>query len=255
MMRIGLLIWAVAGLSLWASTSQASERSAAPAADCLDARLVERFHVPSAWQLAVATSNGQRYRVELAEACPAAIVEGAGLSLLAREGWVCGEGSFLRVQGVEGLCPIAALAPADEREFARLARDAGALQQLDTVEVKRRRPTGFKGSEDFCFASRRVRSWSEVEQGLVIEVTGRGAGGNTRYRVELDSTCNELGRFQDIDFRSGANNGLICGNVGDAVIILPSDRADLARQAPSRMSLQCTIREVYPLTAAAVDAP
>jgi hypothetical protein len=153
------------------------------------------------------------------------------------------------------MCPIAALAPADGREFARLARDAGALQQLDTVEVKRRRPAGFKGSEDFCFASRRVRSWSEVGQGLVIEVTGRGAGGNTRYRVELDSTCNELGRFQDIDFRSGANNGLICGNVGDAVVILPSDRAGLARQAPSYMGLQCTIREVYPLAVARAGAP
>jgi hypothetical protein len=254
-MRGDLVLLAASALGLCSAMSQASERSAAPSADCLDARLVEGFHVPSAWQLAVATSDGQRYRIELAEACPAAVADGAELSLLAPEGWVCGEGSFLRVQGVEGMCPVAALAATDEREFARLARDAGALQQLETVEVKRRRPGGFKGSEDFCFASRRVRSWSEVGQGLVIEIAGRGVGRHTRYRVELDSTCNELGRFQDIDFRSGANNGLICGNVGDAVIILPSDRADLARQAPSRMSLQCTIREVYPLTAAAMGVP
>lgn len=173
-MRTCLVVLAAGVMALLGQTSDASPRSAAPAADCLDARLVERFHVPSAWQLAVATSNGQRYRIELAEACPAATAEAAELTLLARDGWVCGEGAFLRVQGAEGLCPVAALAVADQREFARLARAAGALQQLDTVEVKRRRPSGFRGSDDFCFASRRVRSWSEVEQGLVIEVSGGG---------------------------------------------------------------------------------
>ena len=51
-----------------------------------------------------------------------------------------------------------------------------------------------------------------------------------------------------IDFASGANNGLICGNTGDTVVILPADRADLGGMAASRLGSRCPIREVYPLS-------
>ncbi len=227
--------------------SAVEARSPAPAPDCLDARRVETFHAPSAWQLAVALSNGQRFRVELAEACEAVLQAEAQPSLLAREGWACGEGAFVQVQPSGQTCAIAALAPVDGREFARLAREASS-RTLATVEVKGGARPGFGGSADFCFASRHLRGWNEADGGLVVETSARRGGGRTRYRVELDGSCPDLGRFQNIDFASGANNGLICGNTGDTVVILPADRADLGGMAASRLGSRCPIREVYPLS-------
>jgi hypothetical protein len=222
----------------------ASER-VPPQADCLDARKVEEFHVPSAWQISVALGDGQRFRLELASACEAATAPKAVLGLLAREGWVCGIGNeFLQVQGSEGLCPIAAVAPIEAREFARLAREAGQ-RSLAQIEV-RGRAAGFGGSADFCFPASRVRSWAESSGGLQIEVGQRGRRGSRSYRVELDSTCPDLGRFENIDFQSGASNGLICGNTGDAVVVLD----DGATLGATRMGSRCAIREVYPLDAA-----
>ena len=224
----------------------AAARSPAPSPDCLDARLVEAFHAPSAWQLAVALSNGQRFRVELAEACEAVLQAEAQPSLLAREGWACGEGAFVQVQPGGATCAIAALAPVEPREFARLAREASA-RRLATVEVRGKAHSGFGGSADFCFASRHLRAWNEADGGLVVETSARRGAGRARYRVELDSSCPDLGRFENIDFASGANNGLICGNTGDTVVILPDDRADLGGMAASRLGSRCPIREVYPL--------
>lgn len=229
---------------------QSEARSPAPSPDCLDARLVEAFHAPSAWQLAVALSNGQRFRVELANACDALVQPEAQPSLLAREGWACGEGAFVQVQPGGETCAVAVLAPVDTREFARLAREA-SVRTLATVEVKGRGRAGFGGSPDFCFASRHLRAWSESDGGLLVETSARRGGGRSRYRVELDGSCPDLGRFENIDFQSGANNGLICGNTGDTVVILPDERADLASMGASRLGTQCAIREVYPLGAGA----
>lgn len=240
----------VLGLAL-ACIAVAEARAPAPSPDCLDARLVEAFHAPSAWQLAVALSNGQRFRVELAFACETVTRPGVELTLLAREGWVCGEGAFVQVQPDDRpddqACAIAALAPVDGREFARLAREASD-RRLAVVEVKGRRRSGFGGSADFCFASRHLRAWSEVGGGLVVETSVRRGGGRSQYRVELDGSCPDLGRFENIDFVSGANNGLICGNTGDTVVVLPDDRADLAAMGASRLGSRCAIREVYPLS-------
>ncbi|SDD36543.1 hypothetical protein [Aquimonas voraii] len=236
----------VLALMALALAGAAAARSPAPSPDCLDARLVEDFHAPSAWQLAVALSNGQRFRVELAEACESLLQAEAQPSLLAREGWACGEGALVQVQPGGETCGIAALAPVESREFARLAREASA-RRLATVEVRGRGRSGFGGSADFCFASRHLRAWNEVDGGLVVEASARRGGGRASYRVELDGSCSDLGRFENIDFASGANNGLICGNTGDTVIILPDDRADLAGMAASRLGSHCPIREVYPL--------
>lgn len=232
------------------SFSAAAETRTAPQPGCLDARIVETVHVASDSLLAVATQDGQRFRVDLHTACDAALASGAELGLLAREGWVCGAGNeFVQVQGAQGLCPIAGLASVDAREFARIAREAGA-RTLAQVEVKGRKP-GFGGSADFCFASSQVRSWAESNQGLQVEVGQRGRRGSRSYRVELDDTCPDLGRFQNVEFESGAKNGLICGNTGDAVLVL-DDRAaqGVASTSASRMGSRCTIREVFPLAQA-----
>lgn len=237
------------GLGMLACVSAATAaRAPAPLPDCLDARQVESFHAPSAWQLAVALSNGQRFRVELADACESMTRADAEPSLLAREGWACGEGAFVQAHPGGERCAIAALAPIDDREFARLAREASS-RTLATIDVKGKGRLGFGGTADFCFASRHLRAWSEVDGGLIVETSARRGAGRSRYRVELDGSCLDLGRFQNIDFQSGANNGLICGNTGDAVIILPHDRVDIAAMGASRLGSRCVIREVYPLSA------
>lgn len=236
----------VLALGVFASVS-AQARSPAPSPDCLDARLIEAFHSPSASQLAVALSNGQRFRVELADACEAVTRPEAEPSLLAREGWACGEGAFVKVEPGGETCAVATLAEIDSREFARLARTASS-RTLATVEVKGKGRAGFGGSADFCFASRHLRAWSESDGGLVVETSARRGGGRSQYRVEIDGSCPDLGRFKNVDFQSGANNGLICGNTGDTVIILPDERQDLAVMAASRLGSRCAIREVYPLS-------
>ncbi|MBE5314288.1 MAG: hypothetical protein H4O13_02680 [Xanthomonadales bacterium] len=241
-MRCGFTLFAAA----LALSTAVEARSPAPSPDCLDARLIEAFHAPSAWQLAVALSNGQRFRVELADACEAVLQADAQPNLLAREGWACGEGAFVQIQPGGATCAIAALAPVEPREFARLAREASA-RTLSTVEVKGKARGGFGGSGDFCFAARHLRAWSESEGGLIVETSARRGGGPSVYRVELDGSCPDLGRFENIDFASGANNGLICGNTGDTVVILPDDRADIAAMGASRLASRCAIREVYPL--------
>lgn len=232
-------------------TAWATEARTAPQPGCLDARIVEAVHVAGESLLAVATQDGQRFRVQLQGACEAAMTPAAELGLLAREGWVCGAGNeFVQVQGAQGLCPIASLAAVDAREFARIAREASA-RTLAQVEVRGRKP-GFGGSADFCFARNQVRSWAESNEGLQVEVGQRGRRGSRSYRVELDDTCPDLGRFQNVEFESGAKNGLICGNTGDAVLVL-DDRSSqgVASIGASRMGSRCTIREVYPLEHAA----
>lgn len=242
--RISSLAFAV--LLLGSTAAAAETRAPQPQPGCLDARIVETVHVLSETRLAVASSDGRRFAIELVSACADALAPGAQLGLLARDGWVCGGGNeFVKVQGAEGLCPIGSIGPVDSREFARLAREAGSLT-LAQFEVRGRK-AGFGGSADFCFQAGQVRSWSEANGGLQVVVGQRGRRGSRSYRVELDDTCPDLGRFENVDFQSGVGNGLICGNTGDVVIV----QDDGATVGTSRLGSRCVVSEVYPMDASA----
>lgn len=220
-------------------------RAPAPSPDCLDARRVDRVYPVSAWQLAVAQADGRRFRVELGAECPAVLAADAKLSLLSHEGWACGGAREFVVDASSGAaCPIAALAPADAREFAALLRDAGQGDggQLAVVEVRAKAPRAFRGSHDHCFAARHVRAWSESGEALEVEVSGARSGGNTRYRVELGEVCPDLGRAVSVGFRSGTDNGVICGNAGDRVELL-----DVGLIPVTPLGSRCAIREVFPV--------
>lgn len=220
-------------------------RAPAPSSDCLDARQVDRMYPVSPWQLAVAQADGRRFRVELQSACPVVLEDAAKLSLLSQEGWACGGPRELVVDASTGAtCAIAALAPADEREFAALLREAGQGDdvRLAPLEVNERAPRGFRGSHDHCFAARHVRGWSESGEALEVEVAARRSGGNTRYRVELGETCPDLGRAVTVGFRSGTDNGVICGNAGDRVELL-----DVGLIPVTPLGSNCAIREVFPI--------
>lgn len=224
----------------------AGERPPRPHPDCMDARAVERVYPTSDWQLAAATLDGGRYRIELQEACPGLSAAGAELSLLSPSGWVCGSGpEYLRVEGSQRLCPIAAMAPAESGEFAALLSEAARVSghPLDPVDVRARAVRGFRGSHDQCFAARQVRGWSESGDAIEVEVSARRSGGNARYRVTLGDMCPDLGRATSVGFRSGSGNGVICGNAGDVVELI-----DVGRIATSRLGSRCSIREVQPIS-------
>lgn len=245
-------------LALAACTAHAdAPRPAAPSPDCLDARQVDRVFPVSAWQLAIVQADGRRFRVELDAACPAVLNDDARLSLLSNEGWACGGAREFVVDASSGAsCTIAALAPADEREFAALLREAGQADdvRLAPLEVKETAPRGFRGTHDHCFGVRNVRAWAELDDALEVVVAARRSGGNTKYRVELSETCPDLGRAIAAVFHSGANNGVVCGNVGDRVQILTSRDVDdrgagegAAGIPLSRLGSNCAIREVFPI--------
>jgi hypothetical protein len=223
----------------------AAPRLAAPSPDCLDARQVDRVFPVSAWQLAIVQADGRRFRVELASACPAVLADEVRLSLMSKEGWACGRSREYVVDAHSGaVCSIAALAPVDAREFAGLLRDArhDDSGRLAAVEVKAQRPRAFRGTYDHCFAVRDVRPWSESDEALEVVVSGRRSGGNTRYRVELGEVCPDLGRAVSVGFRSGAENGVICGNAGDRVELL-----DVGIISVTPLGSRCSIREVFPI--------
>jgi hypothetical protein len=257
-----LLATIVSATAASSSLALASERSAAPQADCMDARIAERVYVVSPWQLVVALQDDQRFRIELGEACPAVTQPDVKIQLLAPDGWACGAGDeVVQVSGADtagsAVCSVAALAPVDRREFARLAREAsrngsaGDAVTLAPVEVVARRPRGFRGTTDFCFASRHVRGWHEDGDGLVVDVSPLRSGGNTRYRIELASSCIELGAAEDIVLRSGVGNGLICGHTGDQVVAqarpVTGALVSMLDSVPATQASGCQIREVYPL--------
>lgn len=255
-LRLSLLLCC----ALTAGTARAdTARSAPPSPDCLDARQIDRVYPVSAWQLAVAQDDGRRFRVELDQACPVVRSADAELNLLSQDGWACGGEREYVVDARSGeACRIAALAPADEREFAALLRDAGRDRagRLAAVEVKASLPRAFRGTHDHCFGAQHVRAWAELDDALEVVVSPRRSGGNTKYRVELSETCPDLGRALALVFHSGANNGVVCGNVGDRVQLLThrdGDRAgeDIAGIRLTRIGSNCSIREVFPIAQAA----
>lgn len=239
------------GLALMASAAQAEDpRAAAPSSDCLDARQINRVYPVSEWQLAVVQDDGRRFRVELDRACPEVIAANARLSLLSAHGWACGAANEFVVDADSGaVCGVAALAPADEREFAALLRDAGrsGSNQLAQVRVQARAPRAFRGTHDHCFAARHVRAWSESGESLEVEVSSRRSGGNARYRIELGEVCPDLGRAVTVGFRSGTDNGVICGNTGDRVELI-----DVGLIGTSPLGSRCSIREVFPIAQASL---
>lgn len=244
--------WIVALLLMTSGAAHAQARPAAPSAQCMDAREVREMHQSSPRTLAVMDRTGGRHRVYLAQACP---VGGAIATLLAPHGWLCGGrmGETLQVEGKA--CAIAQVRGIDAREYAALARTAArtpeGVVELARVEVTGRKPRGFGGSSAFCFAPEHMRAWSEDKEGLLVEMRPARANGNRFYRVELGSSCPELGTAQQIAIRSGAGNGLVCGNAGDRVtnvrdaLVAQEFQGRLRGRAETEFG--CPIAAVYPV--------
>ncbi|MFC4727597.1 hypothetical protein ACFO3Q_05380 [Coralloluteibacterium thermophilus] len=190
----------------------------------MDARRMVSAHQLDSALFAVALDDGQRFRIDLVEDCPLEAGAGLdGLQILAPDAWLC-PGSVGLVQRGEVRCPVRALAELDARDYAALGRLSAQrdVALLDPVEVRGARRHGFRGSPDFCFAPRFMRGWSEDRKGLLVEVSPMRSGGNRFYRVELAGSCPALASARRIELHSGPMNGLVCGNAGDHVRILPT---------------------------------
>jgi len=233
------------------TAAAASTRAPAPAAHCLDARAMGEVRQASERTLAVLQNDGRRFRVDLKEDCPAAGAD-AQASVLAREGWVCGTGNEY-VRSGQRLCPVAAVAEIDAKDYAALAlashRRHGDVATLDTVEVRAEKRRGFGGSVSYCLNPRYMRGWNEDGKGLVVEVSPQRSGGHRYYRVELAHSCPELFDATTIELRSGMGISAVCGNPGDVVAVVPEMRAGegIARSGGALSRISCPIASVYPI--------
>lgn len=210
---------AVIAAALSATPATSAVVRTPPAPNCLDARDVREVFQPDARTLALVQSDGRRYRVDLADACPD--IDGATRTrMLAANGWMCGAGNEYVAVG-ETLCPVAAVEPITSAEYAGHARASQTSPDgsttLANVVVKGEKRRGFAASHSYCFSPRHVRGWSEDPKGLVVEVNPRRSSGNRYYRVELVRSCPHLSGPVEIAFRSGMGIGVICGNPGDDI--------------------------------------
>lgn len=249
----------VAGLAI---AADGVAREPAPSADCLDARQMQEAHLATPRMLAVALADGARFRLDLTTDCPAAISGEGSFELLSPQGWACSANGS-RIAAADGSnCAVEAVTPIDAKRYAELALTARALRVsgvlpappvLSTVEVHGKRERGFRGSTNFCVASRHVRSWSEDDEGMIVEVSPRRAAGNRFYRIELHGSCGMLSRSPAIQLRSGVGTGVICGFPGDKVELAGSSMfaddptSEWANRQWPELEKSCNVLAVYPL--------
>ena len=235
-----------------------AERSPAPAPNCLDARVVTQMRQLSPTTLIVA-SGELRFQIEVESACPNMAAGSA--SLLAAEGWVCGQGREF-VQTAEQLCSIRSVAPIETRDYSQLARAAdqangGATMAAVEVREKRSARRGFWGSYDYCFRPSEMRSWAADDDGILVQTSKFRSGGYGAYRVELGGSCPQIAFQPNLKMRSGVGLDLICGNAGDEALLFDDATSrpgvgdgDLnGEQYRFRAALQrpCPIVAVYPV--------
>lgn len=226
---------------------------AAPAEHCVDARAVASMRPLSDRDLLLLESNGSATRLEFDPACVGDRGFEGELQLLAPQGFVCPGAIALLRRSAAADCAVQAVQPLDTRALAAALRTAPGTPALAPIDVRGGKPQrAFSGTHAHCFAERHARSYTEDGEGLIVRVRSSRSGGNSEYRVVLEGACPDLLRWYSIGFKSGANNGVICGNPGDAVIeklefLPPMPVFELGGHAPPGIGEQCAIREVYPL--------
>lgn len=225
-----------------------------PAAHCIDGRAIAEAHQVDAHTLQLRDAAGNRRTVMLAGPCPAVLDDGAP-AFVGWGGWLCGaDGDTVRSATLE--CPVAAVTPVDARDYAALLRDSReTMRTLDRVVVQDRRARGFRGTPDYCVASRWLRSWHDGPDGLEVEVSPRQAAGHRRYRIELQGVC-DSDRADTLRLVSGTGTGVVCGHAGDHAVFSRSTQADDPTGAGFMRALgdttasarsRCQVSRVYPL--------
>lgn len=237
------------------ATAHAQTRQA-PLPHCIDSRAIAEAHQVDARTLALRDEDGGRRRVTLAEACPDLLGD-LDVALIGWGGWLCGtEGDAIRT--AESVCPVARVEHVDARAYAELVRESRQnLMLLAPVVVRGPRARGFRGTPDYCVASRWLRSWHEDSDGLVVEVSPRRSAGNRYYRVEIDGGCSQIVNSDTIALVSGLGTGIVCGHPGDHVVFSKSVSArgtgsgsvglPALGQTALASASRCRVSNVYPL--------
>lgn len=251
--RCGAAMWIAVVLAGMAVADAADARDA-PAPGCLDARTIEGAHLVAPREVLVRTADGGPARIHLLTDCPAP-PEGTGVGALAPDGWMCaGGGAWVR--SGDALCPVIAVQPLTEGEFADALRgadaDADAIASLARVEVRGVRGRGFAGTTEYCVDSRHLRGWRTDAEGLVVEVSPMRHAGNRYYRVETATTCPDAESAATLRLVSNTGLAAICGHPGDRVVLggsRPEHFAQRGTHARRLFGRGCQIRRVYPLPA------
>ena len=237
-----------------------------PAPHCLNAREVREAHQSDAHTLALRLNDESRYRLELADACPAALMRDRP-TLVSREGWVCGSNEEYLDLG-DRRCVVAGLAKIDAREYADHAlrgrryassvggSDARDRNTLDTIEVRtRQQRRTFGGTTAYCLDARHMRGWREDGDDIVVEVSPLRSGGNRYNRVELAGQCSEMTTMQTLRLESPTGGSAICGTPGDRAFFSRNEALSFGSAAILRplsegglaAGFGCAISRVYPL--------
>lgn len=246
------------GVGVAAATcdANAADRPPAPAAYCFDARDIREAVQSDVRTIAVRLGDESRYRLELIEACPAALRRDQ-VKIASRHGWVCGSNDEVVVSGGRA-CPLAGLAKIDARAFAELAlrsqRPAADGGDLETIEVRSKRRRGFGGTTAYCLDARFMRGWSEDGGDIIVEVAPRRSGGHRFYRVELAGSCSTTTTATSVQLLSPTGGTAICGNPGDRVTFsFEGGGASASDTLSSRFAgslanqAGCAIKQVYPI--------
>ncbi len=238
----------------------ASARDPKPAPHCADARQIQETWQSDEHTLAIRLADGERYRIELADACGGATT-GEQPVLYTRSGWLCGSNEEVLQVG-ERTCAVAGMASIDSRQFAEHALRAANLarvESIDRVEVRGERVRSFVGTTAYCISPQHVRGWNMDADGMVVEVSPRRSGGNRYYRVELAGYCSELRETNEMQLESGMGIGAVCGNAGDLALPIVANAEDSptlsasmsafgTRRPPgSIVATECRITRVYPI--------
>jgi len=256
MIRQALLVAilsAAAALPAYAGSAPPSyaqhERLPAPAPGCLDAHNVLEVRQSTDASMVVRGRDGTLHRMDFSGSCPG-VIHGSEVGLVTPDGHVCGRpGEALQVD--QKTCGIQAISPIASREYAEVSRasERHFMKTLPTVNVvaesfvqeRRRR---LRGSPDYCFSTRAVRSWSTSPAGIVVETNPRRNGGNRFYEIETGGDCREFNSVHSVVFLSGLQNNLVCGNPGDQMVRVVPDSPTRGPAMDPRA--RCSIKAVYP---------
>ncbi len=187
---------------------------------CFDTPNIEKVSIAHPFAVDVETKGG-RFQVTLDGRC-APLSEPVPMQL-AGEGAFCGDGNDVLITPSQ-ICP------------------ATVVERLPDPPS--------------CFSINAVRSYMGARDN-VIEVTLRGG---ERRRVELETSCAHLDRFDSVTFVSGAGNGKICGHPRDSVYGSIDDSAvgnalggGFARQLNANDFRECRITRLLPPAPASDD--
>lgn len=260
--RPALLALAVVCVPLAAaqSTSPVAPQTSArvaPGPTCMDAKGLLEMNQVNPGSISLLAADQSAWRLNFASACPG-VLDAAQPRVVATDSWVCGGGQE-RVLADDRSCTVASVERISRREFSQDARQTtrSPIPTLESVSVTQTRRT-FRGSPSYCFSTRDVRGWNENSRGITVETNPRRAGGHRYYVVEVGTLCRSLVNSPQLRFHSGFNSGVICGNPGDRVEILPiidpsiealSDgpaKSNLASMSINRVADRCDILAVYP---------